>query len=372
MMNKKVLSAGDWVEVRSKEDILKTLDGSGQLEGLPFMPQMFNYCGKRFRVFKRAHKTCDTVYPIRGRRMTSAVHLDLRCDGKAYGGCQAGCLIFWKDAWLKDVRGSDTAAASSSPQSASMSGATEETVSAGTRMPGDKDEMNPTYVCQATRLPEYTQPLNWWDLRQYFEDYSSGNVGLLRIARGTLYSGYFHLLNAGIGVGRSMLWFYDKFQRLIGGVPYPRKHGIIPAGQRTPHDVLNLQPGEWVRVKSYEQILATLDGNNKNRGLYFDAEAVPFCGGTYRVHSRVSRILDERTGKLIKMKTDSIILEGVYCEARYSNCRMFCPRGIYSYWREIWLERVNAPANSGVHHEPGSERCASETPQAAALAEPRT
>ena len=53
--------AGDWVEVRTKEEILRTLDKKGQLDGLPFMPQMFNYCGKRFQVYKRAHKTCDTV-----------------------------------------------------------------------------------------------------------------------------------------------------------------------------------------------------------------------------------------------------------------------------------------------------------------------
>src|SRR5882762_6251854 len=97
------LRASEWVEVRSKEEILKTLDKQGQLEGLSFMPQMFQYCGKRFQVFKRAHKTCDTVFPIRGRKMADAVHLETRCDGAAYGGCQAGCLIFWKEAWLKRV-----------------------------------------------------------------------------------------------------------------------------------------------------------------------------------------------------------------------------------------------------------------------------
>ena len=29
------LSAGDWVEVRSKEEILRTLDKSGRMQGLP-------------------------------------------------------------------------------------------------------------------------------------------------------------------------------------------------------------------------------------------------------------------------------------------------------------------------------------------------
>ena len=55
------LCAGDWVEVRSKEEILETLDKNGRLDGLPFMPQMFKYCGQRFQVYKRTHKTCDTV-----------------------------------------------------------------------------------------------------------------------------------------------------------------------------------------------------------------------------------------------------------------------------------------------------------------------
>ncbi len=341
------LKAGDWVEVRSREEILSTLDKKAQLEGLPFMPQMLNYCGQRFQVFKRAHKTCDTVFPVRGRRMANAVHLITRCDGQAYGGCQAGCLLFWKEAWLKRVNGppktkpTNTApAVTKPPQPAGVSECTEQEVWAGRFAPGQQSETDPAYVCQATQLPYATTDLNWWDLRQYVEDYTSGNVSLWRIFQGLVYSAYYHLSIAGIGVGRLMRWFYDKFHPLWGGTPFPRKTGKIPAGQPTPPCTLNLQPGELVRVKSHEEILATLDTTSKNRGLYFDAEAVPYCGGTYRVARRVSRILDEKTGKLVKMKTESIVLEGVYCQSRYSYCRMFCPRSIDSYWREIWLERV--------------------------------
>src|SRR5215470_17598786 len=95
---------GDWVEVLSKEEILRTLDENGRLDKLPFMPQMFNYCGQRFRIYKTAYKTCDTVSGhYAGRRLEDGYHLNLRCDGQAYGGCQAGCLIFWKAAWLKPV-----------------------------------------------------------------------------------------------------------------------------------------------------------------------------------------------------------------------------------------------------------------------------
>jgi hypothetical protein len=339
------MHANDWVEVRSKQEILETLDKNGRLDGMPFMPQMFQYCGKHFQVFKRAHKTCDTVFPIRGRKMANSVHLEIRCDGRAFGGCEAACLIFWKEAWLTRVNGkksstglSDTTSHQALPDL--NGGCSEQDVLAGTRASGQQEEQDPAYVCQATRLPYYTNPLAWWDLRQYIEDYTSGNITLGKLVRGVVYSSYFNLSQAGIGAGRIMRWLYDRFQGLFGGVPYPRKKGAIPAGQKTPYALLNLKAGELVRVKSYEDILATLDTDNKNRGLYFDAEAVPYCGGTYRVLRRVGRILDEKTGKLIKLKNESIILEGVYCQARYSDCRMFCPRSIYSYWREGWLERV--------------------------------
>src|ERR1700677_168246 len=106
-MKSSKLSVGDWVEVRSKDEILRTLDSNAQLDGMPFMPEMFAFCGRRFQVYKRAHKTCDTVFPVRGRRVDRAVHLETRCDGSAHGGCQASCLIFWKEAWLKPLSSDD-------------------------------------------------------------------------------------------------------------------------------------------------------------------------------------------------------------------------------------------------------------------------
>ena len=95
------LKAGDWVEVRSRNEILATLDENGSLDNLPFMPEMLQYCGRRLRVSKRADKTCE--YTQAGIcRMTNSVHLEgIRCDGSEHDGCQAGCLIFWKEAWLK-------------------------------------------------------------------------------------------------------------------------------------------------------------------------------------------------------------------------------------------------------------------------------
>jgi len=340
--NKLDLKAGDWVEVRSKEEILGTLDRSAQLDGMPFMPEMFAFCGKRFQVHKRAHKTCDTVFPIRGRRVDAAVHLETRCTGQAHEGCQAGCLIFWKEAWLKRVdKGSGIAVSSFVPLQnlGNAAKCAESDVYAATQIAGPS---GPTFVCQATRLPYATRDLKWWDIRQYIEDYSSGNVGFGQVLSGLIYSAYYNLSRAGMGLGRPMRWLYNKARFLWRGSLWPRTPGVIPAGQPTPTATLNLQPGELVRVKQHQEILSTLTTDNRNRGMTWDAELVPYCGGTYRVRTRVTKIVDEKTGKMQEMKNPCIILESVVCKSRYSGCRMFCPREIYPWWREIWLERVEA------------------------------
>lgn len=346
------LKVGDWVEVQSKQEILKTLDSNGQLDGMPFMPEMFAFCGKRFQVYKRAHKTCDTVFPTRGRRVDRAVHLETRCDGQAHGGCQAGCLIFWKEEWLKRVSGNSPHDALFSVETnsfdliaASPEGTTEAQVWAQTQVSDSNGEV-PIYACQATQLPYASMQLDWWDIRQYVEDYVSGNVGLMRILRGLLYSMFYSLSNAGIGVGRPMRWLYDEIHLRWKGKQFPRKRGTIPEGKLTPTESLDLQPGELVRVKSHAEILQTLNTSSMNRGMFWDAEMVPYCGGTYRVLRRVTQIISEKTGKMQKMKNPCIILDSVVCQARYSHCRMFCPRSIYPYWRESWLERI-APQTSG-------------------------
>ena len=339
--------AGDWVEVRSKEEILCSLDKKGQLEGMPFMPQMFQYCGQKLKVYKRAHKTCDTVFPVRGRRVSDSVHLDLRCDGAADGGCQAACLIFWKTAWLKPASDAGKPIVLSSqaePLRADLpitsASCTETDVYAGTNIGDPKGTDELQFVCQATQLPYFTTALPWWDIRQYLEDCTSGNATMGEIFRGVIYAGCNNLINAGIKLGGPLRWLYDKFQSLWGGLPYPRRSGTIPIDRPTPGGTLNLQPGELVQIKSYKEILGTLNTENKNRGLYFDAEAVPYCGGVHKVRTRLNKFIDEKTGKLVILKNPSLILEGVWCRSRYSDCRMFCPRGIYTWWREIWLERL--------------------------------
>ncbi|WP_405240826.1 hypothetical protein [Lentisalinibacter orientalis] len=339
MSNK--FKAGDLVEVRPAGEILATLDEEGSLENLPFMPEMLPYVGKRFRVSRRAHKTCDTVHQTGGRWLGNCVHLeDLRCDGDGHDGCKASCLLFWKTAWLRPVPAGSALDGSTPGGSVEELTALRSLVSKGTKRNDARSE-DIVYRCQATALYDASRPLAWYDVRQYAEDLTSGNTGLRHMLRVWFFNGLRKLMGLGVGYGLSVR-VYDFFQRRIGGYENPFRSGSIPEGEKTPARQLDLVPGEKVRIRSHQEILATLNRANKNRGMYFDVEMVPYCGKTYTVRRRVDRIIHETTGRMIEIKTPSVILDGVVCRSEMSSCRLFCPRAIPSYWREIWLERVGA------------------------------
>ena len=343
------LKAGELVEVRSREEILSTLDKTGCLDGMPFMPEMFAFCGKRLPVYKRAHKTCDTICWSGSRRILNAVHLeDVRCNGQSHGGCQADCLIFWKEAWLKRAssapvvehnRGSSTTGAF-----AGNPGCTEGEVLANATKTGGAATDEPAYVCQATQLLQASSPLKWWDPRQYWEDYTSGNFSLKWMLGVICYANYNAFMNAtgNWHLRKPLRWIYNTVQKLRRRPPHPRAAGRIPAGGPTPIVNLNLQPGEMVRVKSFESILGTIDCEYRNRGMKWDAEMVPYCNRVFRVRKRVQKLIDEKTGKMQHLKSEPIILDGAICQSRYSEHRYFCPRAIFPYWREIWLERASS------------------------------
>jgi hypothetical protein len=102
-------------------------------------------------------------------------------------------------------------------------------------------------------------------------------------------------------------------------------------------ETLNLQAGEWVQVRSIDEISLTLDKNQKYKGLYFMPEMEKFCGGKYRVFKRAEIIKLESTGEVRKLKSPSIFLEGVYCNGeRHEGCDRAC----FHFWREAWLKRI--------------------------------
>jgi hypothetical protein len=338
-MNKSSLSSlklrvDEIVEVRSKAEILATLDSDGKLDGLPFMPEMFKYCGLQFRVYKRADRTCDTITSTGMRRMRDAVHLEgLRCDGFFHGNCQARCLIFWKEAWLNRVP--VPAQAEKLKSVFSSPACTEARLLQMTRaMTSDQSSDTEIFSCQATELLRATTFLSHWDFRQYFRDFRSGNITLEQ-ALGAIFWRVFRQMRS-LGGYRLQIWLYNALQKFRGGSPYPYVQGQLK--KKTPSVCLNIQPGTLVKVRTPQEIAATLNAENFNRGLYFDVEMTNYCGGKFKVLHRVERIINEKTGRMINLPGDCLILDGVICKANY---HWACPRSIYPYWREIWLERVD-------------------------------
>lgn len=328
------LRVGEWIEVKSAQEILATLDENQCLAGMPFMPEMLRYCGRRFRVFRSAHKTADTIELFTIRRLANAVHLEeLRCDGASHGGCQAGCLLFWKESWLKRVPGPLCGATGSEAPPQEATQARDADACTKALLEAAKQPAQPgrpeCYRCQATQMLLATAEVRRrerWDPRFYIRDLTSGNVNLFDFVR----FGLFAMLNA--------------FLMYRFGFRLPRVRGR--AGEKTPTLELNLQPGELVRVRSKQEIELTLNRNFRNRGMWFDVEMVPYCGkGPFRVLKRVDRIINEKTGEMTKLTNPCIILEGITCSGNYLYQRMFSKRHEYPYWREIWLERwATAPS----------------------------
>ncbi|MEZ5149949.1 hypothetical protein ACWDTG_07155 [Rhodococcus zopfii] len=316
------LRVGDLVEVRSAEEILATLDERGELENLPFMPEMLRFCGRRLTVHKVAHKLCDTISGTGIHRMENAVHLtDSRCDGSAHGGCQTACSLYWKDAWLKRVE-------PGTPNPPGSSSADIPLLDANTRKESGSDD-RPRYSCQATELLRAAPTcLPFRDLGQYVTDVKTGNVGPVDSAEAFLVGLFNRLQDTSRRLLPRKLWFRN-------GLPWGFVEGKVVG--RTPTAHLNLQPGEMVRIKTKSEIMETLDADRLNRGMGFEEEMARHCGRTARVQARVTRCIDESTGELLTMKNPCIVLEGITCNGALNAS---CPREFVPFWREIWLERV--------------------------------
>ena len=134
---------------------------------------------------------------------------------------------------------------------------------------------------------------------------------------------------------------YDTFQAWRGGIPFPRRFGLVPPGKQTPVITRGLKAGDYVRIKSHQEILETLTHDGKNRGLYFDAELVPFCGRLFRVKAMVESFIDEEEGVMRHMKTPGAILENVYCLSLYTGTYILHAR------RSLMVARGLAGARHG-------------------------
>ena len=323
--DKRPLRPGDVVEVRSAAEILATLDSDAALDRMPFMPEMVPHIGRRYRVTRRVDKICDTIAATGSRRMHATVYLeDLRCDGSGHGGCQAGCKLYWKEAWLRRVDDGSGAVDASNGGAAKL----EHLAQAGTRtvreVGGDRSEV---WRCQATEA---------FNASDAPEDVQSSTV-LARTDERQFWSAPFHRPCGP--------WVHHgdcKPCRPAQAAPVARPGKPVHSRQSRSTS----SPATSCRCDPQARSRPRLTKDGQNRGLSFDREMLPYCGRTFRVKDRVRRIIDDKTGRMLNIPKDCLILDGVVCSGERSAGRWFCPRQIYPYWREAWLRRVE---QSGPH-----------------------
>ena len=100
------LQTGDWVRVRSLEEIEATLNQWRQLKGCAFMPEMAQYCGSTQRVLKPMKRFVDER-DLRVKKSNGIILLEgVMCQGTAeFGSCDRSCFVFWREEWLKKING---------------------------------------------------------------------------------------------------------------------------------------------------------------------------------------------------------------------------------------------------------------------------
>lgn len=307
------LRPGDLVEVKTPEEILSTLDAAGTIGQLPFMPEMIEYCGKRFRVSRTVVKVCasgmKTGSTLRVLEKDDVVVLDgLRCSGEHHDGCQKACTIFWRQAWLRKAEDEPVNSGTNSADPSSLRARLKTKVGSS------------TYFCQASELLRATRELTTFErYTKWIAELRAGNCSVLEMAR------------------RFAIFLYWKLRRML--------FGIYAQGpnRATPTETLNLQAGEWVYVKPMSRIRETLDDKASNRGLWFSPNMRLLCDRTLRVERRIDKLIVDGSGEMRHLH-NTVFLQGSFCSCAHIAFGG-CSRAECVYWREIWLCRAKKPSD---------------------------
>ncbi len=132
--------------------------------------------------------------------------------------------------------------------------------------------------------------------------------------------------------------FKMKSSRVMGRFLQMTRGSESSASVATAAKASGLKAGDTVRVRTREEIEATLNPWGQLKGCMFMPEMLPYCGTTQRVFRQMERFVDERDYRVKKCK-GIVFLEGLHCEGTsdYGRCDRFC---LY-FWREEWLEKID-------------------------------
>jgi hypothetical protein len=139
-----------------------------------------------------------------------------------------------------------------------------------------------------------------------------------------------------------------RAQKKIKGIvssaldPFDHRRGRVKNANAV-YEILpleHLNAGDLVRVRSREEIEATLDRWGSLKGCGFLDEMAGYCGTSKRILKRVERFIDERDFRP-KKASGIVLLEGAMCSGTGTRGR--CDRSCFFFWREEWLEKLTKP-----------------------------
>ena len=97
---------GDWVKVRSKYEIRRMLDDQKKYKGCRFMREMYEHCGKTYKVFKIIDYFFDEARQKMCKCRDTVILDGVVCSGRQRlykVSCDRNCFLFWHVAWLEKI-----------------------------------------------------------------------------------------------------------------------------------------------------------------------------------------------------------------------------------------------------------------------------
>jgi hypothetical protein len=124
--------------------------------------------------------------------------------------------------------------------------------------------------------------------------------------------------------------YYTGSQKVVSG---------LKIAEKPSHNPSIINEGDIVRIRSREEIIATLNERNKLEGCFFMQEMFNYCGNQYKVIRKVENFFDEANMEMRKARK-TYLLEGLHCSGKITGYSTKCDRNCYSFWKEAWLEKV--------------------------------
>lgn len=200
----------------------------------------------------------------------NAVHLNgIRRNDTADGECQTGCLLFWKEVWLRLV---------CHPDSGTDSGTKTVGRDLAADLCGIGDER---YRCPETDRLEATTSIRWQGVWYYAKGIVLRNVRMRDFVRHAT-------ARVAIAVLQSVIRLNWRDRRYL-------QHPMLGGGmaEKTPSEVVSLKPGERMDARSKNEIMRTLNAGQKNCRLWYDEEMLPYYNKGHWVLASVERVIDE-------------------------------------------------------------------------------